>query len=57
LPGAASTVIGVPDDYRGEAPKAFVQLRADAGTDSERRRENAAGDAAHERNEHRERLE
>jgi len=25
-----ATVIGVPDDYRGEAPKAFVRLRAGA---------------------------
>jgi long-chain acyl-CoA synthetase len=26
---AEVTVIGVPDDYRGEAPKAFVRLKAD----------------------------
>jgi len=24
------TVIGIPDPYRGEAPKAFVKLRAEA---------------------------
>jgi long-chain acyl-CoA synthetase len=24
------TVIGIPDDYRGEAAKAFIKLRADA---------------------------
>ncbi len=25
------TVVGIPDDYRGEAPKAFVKLRPDMG--------------------------
>ena len=25
-------VIGIPDDYRGEAAKAFIKLRADART-------------------------
>lgn len=32
---AEVTVIGIPDDYRGEAPKAFVRLKADAKATAE----------------------
>lgn len=36
---AEVTVIGVPDEYRGEAPKAFVKLREGAATSQEELRE------------------
>ena len=32
---AEATVIGIPDSYRGEAPKAFVKLKAGAGATAE----------------------
>jgi len=32
---AEAVVIGVPDDYRGEAPKAFVRLRDGFATDAD----------------------
>ena len=35
---AEAVVVGVPDPYRGEAPKAFVTLKADASTDPEQLR-------------------
>ena len=34
-PHAAVTVIGVPDDYRGEAPKAFIKLKPDTEATAE----------------------
>ncbi len=38
-----ATVIGVPDEYRGEAPKAFVVLRPDMVATPEQLREHLAG--------------
>ena len=32
---AEVTVIGIPDDYRGEAPKAFVRLKDGASATAE----------------------